>query len=247
VPTTEPAGVEPVPAGSPSIEPSAGLRPTAEQAAADLALLRTFGAVDLASRPDRAPDVALASAPRPEPEPEPGAAQPVRFRVVGRDGEPIAEAAVALLDAAGREIATAGGAAGELTAPRPGSYVLVATAAGHQAGALALGVADTPVRAELLLVRSAVLRGLVTGEDGPVPGARVTLVQDGEVVETADGDADGAYRVDGLAAGEYAVSVAAAGCEPHVELVLLPDEAEVVHDVELAPAGVAAGWGGDGG
>ncbi|CAA9446958.1 MAG: hypothetical protein AVDCRST_MAG66-4526 [uncultured Pseudonocardia sp.] len=154
---------------------------------------------------------------------------------------------MALLDAGGRQTAAACGATGELTAPRPGSYVLVATATGHQTGALALGVADAPVQAELLLVRSAVLRGHVTGEDGPVPGARVTLVQDGEVVETADGDGDGAYRVDGLAAGEYAVSVAAAGCEPHVELVALPDEAELVHDVELTPAGVAAGWGGDGG
>jgi hypothetical protein len=247
-PASRPPLSEPPVSEPPVTEPPATvLRPTAEQAAADLALLRTFGAVDLASRPDRAPDVALASAARPEPEPEPGAAQPVRFRVVRRGGEPITEAAVALLDAGGREAAAASGACGELLAPRPGRYMLVATAAGHQAGALAVGVADAPVEAELLLVRSAVLRGLVTDEDGPVPGARVTLVQDGEVVETADSDRTGAYRVDGLAAGEYAVSVAAAGCEPDVELVLLPDEAEVVHDVDLVPAGVAAGWGTDGG
>ncbi len=239
-PTAPPA--VPVPAPAPT-----SLRPTAEQAAADLALLRTFGAADLTSRPDRAPDVALTSAPRPEPEPEPGAAQPVRFRVVRRGGEPIPDVAVALLDAGGRETAAARGATGELTAPRPGTYVLVATAAGHQAGAVALGVGHGPVDAELLLVRSAVLRGSVTGEDGPVAGARVVLVQDGEVVETADSDDGGAYRVDGLAAGEYAVSVAAAGCEPDIELVLLPDEAEVVHDVDLAPAGVAAGRGSDGG
>jgi hypothetical protein len=37
------------------------------------------------------------------------------------------------------------------------------------------------------------------------------------------------------------VSVAAAGCEPDVDLVTVRDEAEAVHDVELAPAGVAAG------
>ncbi len=239
-PTDPPAVPVPTPAPVP-------LRPTAEQAAADLALLRTFGAADLTSRPDRAPDVALTSAARPEPEPEPGAAQPVRFRVVRRGGEPIPDVAVALLDAGGRETAAARGATGELTAPRPGTYVLVATAAGHQAGAVALGVGHGPVDVELLLVRSAVLRGSVTGEDGPVAGARVVLVQDGEVVETADSDGGGAYRIDGLAAGEYAVSVAAAGCEPDIELVLLPDEAEVVHDVDLAPAGVAAGRGSDGG
>ena len=48
-------------------------------------------------------------------------------------------------------------------------------------------------------------------------------------------------RVADLAAGEYAVSVAAAGCEADVVLVVVADEAERVHDVELEPAGVPAG------
>ena len=216
----------------------------AEQAAADLALLRTFGPSDLASRPDRAPVVALEGRGRPEPIPAPGAEQPVRFRAVRRDGTVIADVAVALLDDRGREIAVdkadAAGA-GELRAPHPGSYVLVATAPDHQPGAVTLTVGDGPVDADVLLVRSASLAGLVTGEDGPIDGARITLVQDGEVVDTADTDPDGRYRVPDMAAGEYALSAAAAGCEANVVLVSIPDEAELVHDVDLAPAGVAAG------
>lgn len=212
----------------------------AEQAAADLALLRTFGPADLASRPERAPVVALEGRGRPAAAPTPGVGQPVRFRAVRRDGSVIPDTAVALLDDLGREIsvdkADADGT-GELLAPHPGRFVLVATAADHQPGAVTLTVGDAPVVAEVLLVRSASLVGLVSGEDGPIEGARVTLVQDGEVVETADTDPDGRYRVPDMAAGEYALSVAAAGCDAHVVLVSVPDETELVHDAELDPAG----------
>ncbi|WP_300007437.1 carboxypeptidase regulatory-like domain-containing protein [Pseudonocardia sp.] len=223
-------------------------RLAAEQAAADLALLRTFGSADLGSRPDRAPVVALEGCRRPGPGPGPGAgagaAQPVRFRTVRRDGAAIPDVAVALLDDRGYETSTGRsgvGGSGELRAPHPGSYVLVATAPDHLPGAVALTVAEVPVDADVLLVRSASLVGTVTGEDGPIAGARVTLVQDGEVVDSTESGADGGYTVADMAAGEYALSVAAAGCEPHVTLVVVPEEAELVHDVDLAPAGVGAG------
>jgi hypothetical protein len=216
----------------------------AEQAAADLALLRTFGSADLGSRPERAPVVALESCARRGSEPLEGAAQPVRFRAVRRDGTAIPDAAVALLDDRGRE-SSAGrsdvAGTGELRAPHPGGYVLVATAPDHQPGAVALTVGDAPVVADVLLVRSASLVGRVTGEDGPITGARITLVQDGEVVDSTDSGEGGGYAVTDMAAGEYALSVAAAGCEPHVALVVVPDEAELVLDVELQPAGVPAG------
>ncbi|MBW0100081.1 carboxypeptidase regulatory-like domain-containing protein, partial [Pseudonocardia sp. KRD-184] len=211
----------------------------AEQAAADLALLRTFG--DPSARPERAPVVALEGAARPEAPPAVGAAQPVRFRAVRHDGTEVASAAVALLDDRGREVACARTATGELTAPHPGAFVLVATAPDHQPGAVAVAVGDAPSDVEVQLVRSAALVGTVLGEDGPITGARVTLVQDGEVVEVAETDSDGAYLIADLAAGEYAVSVAAAGCEADVVLVVVAEEAECVHDVELAPAGVRAG------
>lgn len=235
-PSPVPVEAEPEPASRrPPRDPQ---HVAAEQAAADLALLRTFG--DPSARPERAPVVALEGAFRPERTPAVGAAQPVRFRAVRHDGTSVAEATVALLDDLGREVSTGRSGSGELTAPHPGAYVLVATAPDHQPGAVAVAVGDAPVDVEVQLVRSAALVGTVTGEDGPIAGARVTLVQDGEVVEVAETDADGAYLVADLAAGEYAVSVAAAGCEADVVLVGVAEEAEIVHDVELEPAGVSA-------
>ena len=242
------AGAASDPAGGPESPPSRAARDAghlaAERAAADLALLRTFGPADLGSRPGSAPVVALESPAGPEPAPVTGAAQPVRFRAVRRDGTAVAEAAVALLDDRGREASVGrsdAAGAGELQAPYPGSYLLVATAPDHQPGAVALSVLDAPAEVEMLLVRSAALTGRVTDEDGPVAGARITLVQDGEVVAAANTGPDGSYRVGDLAAGEYAVSVAAAGCEPDIVLVSVLDEAESDHDVELSPADVTAG------
>ena len=91
------------------------------------------------------------------------------------------------------------------------------------------------VDADLLPLQS-VLTGRVTGKDGPIPAAMVTLVRDGEVVARSWTTVEGKYRADGLMGGEYAMSVGAAGCEPTVETVVLPEKREVVvHHVELAP------------
>ncbi|WP_433291787.1 carboxypeptidase regulatory-like domain-containing protein [Pseudonocardia sp. CA-142604] len=220
----------------------------AEQAAADLALLRTFGYADPSLRPDSAPVVSLMSQQDPSPEPVPGAEQPVRFRAMRRGGVPAEGVAVMLLDDKGRTVAEdkAGpDGRGEVLAPAPGGYVLVCTARGHQPGAAAITVADAPIEAEVLLVRSASLYGSVHGEDGPIAGARVTLVQDGEVVDSADTDEDGSYRIGDIAAGEYGLSVVAAGCEPIAVLIEVPDEADLRHDVELEPAGVQAAYSPD--
>jgi hypothetical protein len=217
----------------------------AEQAAADLALLRTFGYADPSLRPDSAPVVSLMSQQEPSPEPVPGAEQPVRFRAMRRGGTPAEGVAVMLLDGKGRTVAEdkAGpDGRGEVLAPAPGGYVLVCTARGHQPGAAAITVADAPIEADVLLVRSASLYGSVHGEDGPIAGARVTLVQDGEIVDAADTDEDGAYRIGDIAAGEYGLSVVAAGCEPIAVLLEVPDEADLRHDVELEPAGAQAAY-----
>ncbi|GAA3073302.1 hypothetical protein GCM10010464_41730 [Pseudonocardia yunnanensis] len=220
----------------------------AEQAAADLALLRTFGYADPSLRPDSAPVVSLMSQQDPTPEPVPGAEQPVRFRAMRRGGIPAEGVAVMLLDDKGRTVAEdkAGpDGRGEVLAPAPGGYVLVCTARGHQPGAAAITVADAPIEAEVLLVRSASLYGTVHGEDGPIAGARVTLVQDGEIVDVADTDENGSYRIGDIAAGEYGLSVVAAGCEPIAVLLEVPDEADLRHDVELEPAGAQAPYSPD--
>jgi hypothetical protein len=215
----------------------------AEQAAADLALLRTFGFADPGLRPDSAPVVAMERPAEQEPAATTGEAQPVRYRVVRRDGSVVGGATVTLLDDRGGDVAAGAADAegrGELVAPSPGGYVLVSTAPGHQPGAVAITVSAAMPETDVLIARSASVSGSVQGEDGPIVGARVTLVQDGEAVDAVDTGTDGTYRIGDIGAGEYGLSVAAAGCEPVATLLEVADEADVRHDVELKPASPVA-------
>ncbi|TWF76856.1 carboxypeptidase family protein [Pseudonocardia hierapolitana] len=215
----------------------------AEQAAADLALLRTFGFADPGLRPDSAPVVEMERPDEEEPRVAAGDAQPVRYRVVRRDGSVVGGATVTLLDDRGGDVAAGAADAegrGELVAPSPGGYVLVSTAAGHQPGAVAITVNGSVTETDILVARSSSVSGSVVGEDGPIVGARVTLVQDGEAVDAVDTGADGTYRISDIGAGEYGLSVAAAGCEPVATLLDVADEADVRHDVVLEPASPVA-------
>ena len=221
----------------------------AEQAAVDLALLRTFGCTTAESDVDSnvgdgdGATVSPAAIALLAPVPLEGPARPVTFRVVGRDGTGVGGAGVTLLDDHGRESAQAKADAqggGEIRAPHPGSYVLVSAAPGHQPGAVAITVADAPVEAEVLLARSASVAGSVFGEDGPIIGARMTLMQDGEIVDTTGTGPDGEYWMADLAAGDYSLSVTAAECESVAILLTVPDETDLRHDVELVPAGLPA-------
>jgi hypothetical protein len=215
----------------------------AEQAAADLALLRTFGFADPGLRPDSAPVVEMERADEEEPRVAAGDATPVRYRVVRRDGTVVGGATVTLLDDRGGDVAAGAADAegrGQLVAPSPGGYVLVSTAAAHQPGAVAITVNGSVTETDILVARSSSVSGSVVGEDGPIVGARVTLVQDGEAVDAVDTGADGAYRISDIGAGEYGLSVAAAGCEPVATLLDVADEADVRHDVVLEPASPVA-------
>jgi hypothetical protein len=246
-PTPRPQGRPPVPPTLDEPDPDMPRRPlrtpaeqAAEQAAADLALLRTFGFADPHLRPDSAPVVSLTSSQDAEPEPEPdGAAQPVRFAVATPDGAPVGRAALTLLDDRGRDVAKGCAGAdgrGELQAPRPGAFMLIASSVGFQAVAVAVTVAEAPADVAVTLTRSASVHGAVLGEDGPIAGARVTLVQDHEIVDAVDSGRDGGYRLEDVPAGEYGLSVAAAGCEPFAALLVVPDAAELRRDVELQSA-----------
>ena len=76
------------------------------------------------------------------------------------------------------------------------------------------------------------------GEDGPIVGAQLALVQDGEIVDTTESAADGTYRFADLAAGEYGLSVTAHECEAAAFVLELADEADLRQDVDLVPAGL---------
>ncbi len=207
---------------------------------ADPALLRSCGVTDPSVRPGSAPVVSLVTVSRPAPEPiASGTAQTVRFRAVRRDGAPVSLATVTLLDHRGRDVSNGPAGAdgrGEVQTPRPGSYVLVSTAPGHQPGVVALTVAETPAAAEIVLTRSASVSGTVHGGDGPIAGARVTLGQDGVLVDAVHTGPGGTYRIGDLAGDEYGLCLTAAGYEPTTTLLRVPDETDLRHDVHLDPA-----------
>jgi hypothetical protein len=211
----------------------------AEQAAADLALLRTFGVAHRNGADE--PDVELEGCTPDDDTPVAGNAQPISFRVLGRDGRGIRGATVTLLDDHGRETAntrTNPEGHGVLTARHPGGYLLVTAAEGFQPGAITVAVTDEPVDAEIPLTRSASITGSVGGEDGPIVGAQLALVQDGEIVDSTESTAEGTYRFADLAAGEYGLSVTAHECEPAAFVLELADEAALRQDVDLVPAGL---------
>ena len=196
----------------------------AEQAAADLALLRTFGVRPTVDEPE----IALEGC-APDDEPVAGTAQPVAFHVLARDGSGIPGAKATLLDDHGQETAntrTTRNGHGVLTARHPGGYMLVIAADGYQPGAITIAVTDGPVDAEIPLTRSASLAGTVGGEDGPVVGAQLALVQHGELVDTAKSGPDGAYRFRDLSSGEYGLSVSAHECEPAALVVEIAERGQ---------------------
>jgi Carboxypeptidase regulatory-like domain len=164
-----------------------------------------------------------------------GSPQPVWFRVVRRDGEPVGGAVVSLLDDHGREAdatktATDGG--GELHAPHRGRFLMIASAEGFQPRAALLTVEEQPVEIALLLPRSACVAGAVRADDAPLAGARVVARQEGEVVDEIVTDRDGGYRFDDLAEGGYALTVTHAHGSA-VRLLTLSEGTDLRLDLDL--------------
>jgi hypothetical protein len=170
-----------------------------------------------------------------------GSPQPVWFRVVRRDGEPVPAAVVALLDDHGREVDTSKTAAdggGELHSPHAGRFLMIVSADGYQPRAVILTVDDKPVELALLLPRSAVVGGTVRSGGEPVRDARVAVRQDHTAVDEALTGGDGRYRFDDLAEGTYTVAVmGSSGCAE--ARLSLAEGAEMDVDLDLAGPGHA--------
>ena len=129
---------------------------------------------------------------------------------------------------------------------------------GEERGPLVLRDGDTQYLDRFDAGHGATLTGAVTGPKGPVAGAEVCVVVDGETfagVSMPDHrtvtDAAGRYRIEGLAAGLAGVWVAAVGLGPRSDGALrilgggmvasdsncisLPADGDAVHDVALVP------------
>ncbi len=168
-----------------------------------------------------------------------GTPQPVWFRVVRRDGAPVEDALVALLDDSGQEAdatKTAADGGGELRAPHAGWFLMIASAEGFQPRAVTLEVDERPVEIALLLPRSSRVAGAVRDGGMPVAGAYVVALQEGEIADEMLADRDGSYRFDDLAEGVYALSATSAdGCTGH--RITLSEGADLVVDLDLTPPG----------
>lgn len=180
------------------------------------------------------------------PPPPPVAGVPVCGTVQHHDGTSVPRAALTLIDVSGRQIGR--GATGEdgryaLSTPGTGSYVLIASAGGHQPRAVSVTVGDRPVELDVVLGGAGRLAGSVLTADGtPVRDATVTLTDvRGEVVASTRSGREGGYVMTELVAGEYTLASSAPAFRPAALPVTVQAARETHQDIELAGGAVLRG------
>jgi len=138
---------------------------------------------------------------------------PVSGQVFGVERVPVVGAAVTLVSLGGRQLSrsvTGPGGSYGVKAPAIGSYVLIASADGHQPQASTLVVAEGPVAYDVLLSGTSGLAGLVRSADSGAPVAEaVVIVTDmrGEVLATGRTDVLGEFVVTDLLPGTVTLAV----------------------------------------
>ena len=143
----------------------------------------------------------------------------INGRVRDGQGEPLAHAAVTLIDLGGRQLGhteTAADGSYALFAPKPGSYVLIGSAGSRQPQAATVVVGEEPLRFDLSLKGAAGLRGEVRDSAGAaVPRALVVATDPrGEVVASSVAGQGGGFAFRELVPGSYTLAVSADGHRP---------------------------------
>ncbi|MFI2203217.1 MFS transporter [Streptomyces sp. NPDC020192] len=171
---------------------------------------------------------------------------PVCGTVQHPDGTVVPRAALTLINVTGQQIGR--GASGEdgryaLSTPGSGSYVLIASAGGHQPQAVSVTVGERPVELDVVLGGAGRLAGSVRTADGsPVRDATVTLTNvHGEVVAATRSGREGGYVITELVAGEYTLAASAPAFRPAALPVTVQASRETRQDVELAGGAVLKG------
>lgn len=171
----------------------------------------------------------------------------IHGRVHRENGWNVPNAALTLIDQRGRQVGReyGGGDGGYLIdVPASGTYVLIASAAGHQPAAVNIVVDAEPQTVDIALLGSGEVSGVVrsASRSVPVAGATVTVTDPrGEVVGTAVSAADGAYSCHGVVAGTYTLVAVADHMRPAATTLVVPDSGRLEHDIELEPNAVLAG------
>ncbi len=170
---------------------------------------------------------------------------PVRGTVQHPDGTVVPHAALTLIDVAGRQ--TGRDTSGEdgrytLSAPGPGSYVLIAAAGGHQPQAVSVTVGERPVEVDIVLGGAGRLAGRVLTPDGSPVDATVTLTDvRGEVVATTRSGPEGGYAITDLMAGAYTLAASAPAFRPAAVPVTVHPARETRQDIELTGGALLRG------
>ncbi|MFJ3822884.1 MFS transporter [Streptomyces nodosus] len=170
-----------------------------------------------------------------------GGGVPVRGFVRGAESAPVARAAVTLISLGGRQlgrsVAQADGSYA-VDAPGAGSYVLIASADGHQPQASTIVVHEEALSYDILLSGTSGLSGVVrAAESGlPVEGAMV-IVTDvrGDLLAASPTGEQGEFSFTELVPGDVTVAVNAAGRRPRALPVEIGAGGVTRIEVDLEP------------
>ncbi|MBB5914907.1 EmrB/QacA subfamily drug resistance transporter [Nocardia transvalensis] len=168
-------------------------------------------------------------------------------RVSRENGRPVPDVALTLIDQRGHQVsrsATTSDGDYRIDAPETGSYVLIASSAGHSPVAVNVVAGSRPQRMDLTLPSSGVLSGAVhrAGDGEPIAGATVTLTDTrGEVVGAAVTAGDGTYVCRGVLPGTHTVVVVAERMRPNAATLTVPESGVLRYDAELESMAVLGG------
>jgi uncharacterized protein YfaS (alpha-2-macroglobulin family) len=163
------------------------------------------------------------------------------------EGPPVAGAVVTLADMAGRKIgSTYTGPDGDyrLDVATGGTYLIIASAQGHEPIASLVAVGDGAVRHDMTVAGVGGLSGRVrlAGTGEPVRNATITVTDvQGEVVGTARTGNEGGFSFISLPEGSYTLVVAATSHQPAAAAVTIRQGGQARQDVLLAARGVLRG------
>ncbi|ONM48923.1 MFS transporter [Nocardia donostiensis] len=167
-------------------------------------------------------------------------------RVHREDGRAVPHTVLTLIDQRGRQVGRGHGSAGgdyRIGVPAAGSYVLIASAGGHQPAAVNVSVGQRAQRVDITLLGSGEVTGVVRSARGAaLAGATVTVTdQRGEVIGSALSSEDGSYTCHGVVAGTYTLVAVADRMRPVATTLTVPDSGLLHHDIELEPNAVLIG------